>query len=98
MQTPAAVYRSSPREFPVRVPEPEYGTAMQVRRIQKRGEFKWKHADVFLSEVLYGERVGLLPIDDRYCRVYFATVPIARFDMHKLQVQRLWKEDLTADN
>ena len=98
MQTPAAVYRSSPRQFPVRVPEPEYGTAMQVRRIQKRGEFKWKHCDVFLSEVLYGERVGLLPIDDRYSRIYFATLPIARFDMHKLQVQRLWKEDLSVDD
>jgi transposase InsO family protein len=97
MQTPAVVYRSSAREFPVRVPQPEYGTAMQVRRVQKRGELKWKHDDVFLSEVLYGERVGLLPIDDRYYRVYFATLPIARFDTHKMQMQRLWKEDLTAD-
>jgi len=98
MQTPAAVYRSSPRQFPARVPKPEYGTAMQVRRVQKHGEFNWKHCHVFLSEVLYGERVGLLPIDDRYCRVYFATVPIARFDTHKLQVERLWEEDLAAND
>ena len=98
MQTPAALYRSSPRSFPARVPEPEYDTAMQVRRVQKHGEFNWKHCHVFLSEVLYGERVGLLPIDDRYYRVYFATLPIARFNTHKLQTERLWKEDLTADD
>src|SRR5260370_993867 len=98
MQTPAALYRSSPRQFPAQVQEPEYGTAMQVRRVQKHGEFNWKHSPVFLSEVLYGERVGLLPIDDRYCLLYFPTLPIARFDTHKLHVERLWEEDLTADD
>jgi transposase InsO family protein len=30
-QTPAAVYVSSPRAYPARVPEPEYGSAMIVR-------------------------------------------------------------------
>jgi transposase InsO family protein len=98
MQTPAAVYRSSPRLFPAKVKEPEYGRAMQVRRVQKHGEFNWKHNHVFLSEVLYGERVGMLPIDARYYRVYFATVPIARFDTHQLQVERLWEEDLQTDD
>lgn len=98
MQTPAAVYRNSPRQFPARVPEPEYGTAMQVRRVQKHGEFRWKHCNVFLSHVLYGERIGLLPIDDRYYRVYFVNLPIARLDTHKRQVERLWEEDLAADD
>lgn len=98
MQTPAAVYRKSPRQFPVRVAEPEYGTAMHVRRVQKHGEFRWKHCNVFLSHVLYGERIGLLPIDDRYYRVYFVSLPIARFDTHKLQVEGLWEQDLAADD
>jgi putative transposase len=97
MQTPAALYRTSPRQFPARVPEPEYGTAMKVRRVQKHGEFQWKDSNVFLSCVLYGERIGLLPIDDRYYRVYFSAVPIARFDQHKLKVERLWDEDRAAD-
>lgn len=98
MQTPSALYRNSPRQFPARVPEPEYGTAMQVRRVQKHGEFRWKHCNVFLSHVLYGERIGLLPIDDRYYRVYFVSLPIARFDTHKLQVERLWEQDLATDD
>jgi transposase InsO family protein len=98
MQTPAAIYSSSPRQFPARLKEPEYGTTMQVRRVQKHGEFRWKTSNVFLSHVLYGERVGLLPIDDRYCRIYFSTVPIARLDTRKLQVERLWDEDIKADD
>ncbi len=96
MRTPEAVYRSSPRPYPARVPEPEYGTAMQVRRVQKHGEFHWNNRNVFLSEVLYGERIGLLPIDDRYHRIYLAWYPIARLDTQQLQVERLWEEDRTA--
>ncbi len=97
MQTPDAIYRCSPRPYPARVPEPEYGSAMSVRRVQMHGEFNWRNQDVFLSEVLYGERIGLLPIDDRYYRVYFATVPIARLDTHTLRIERLWREDLEPE-
>jgi transposase InsO family protein len=98
MQTPKAVYTSSPRPYPARVREPEYDTAMKVRRVFKHGQFFWQHHDVFLSKVLYGERIGLLPIDDRYYRVYFATTPIARLDTRKLRIERLWKEDRQADS
>jgi transposase InsO family protein len=93
MQTPGSLYRASPRAYPERLPEVEYGSAMRVRRVQKHGEFNWNHQHVFLSEVLYGERVGLLPIDDRYYRVYFMTVPLARFDSRGMKVERLRLED-----
>ncbi len=43
---------------------------MQVRGIQQHGQFYWHHHDVFLSKVLYGERICLLAIDDHYYRVY----------------------------
>ena len=49
-----------------------------------RSHFRWKKEDVFLSEVFWGERVGLLPEDDRWFTVYFAQLPLARFDSHKL--------------
>ena len=71
MQTPAACYAPSPRAYPARVPEPEYGTAMIVRRVQASGEFSWEHEDVFLSETLEGERIALEAIDDRWYTVYF---------------------------
>jgi transposase InsO family protein len=97
MQTPDAVYRSSPRPFPGRVPEPEYDTTMKVRRVFKHGQFFFNHHDVFLSKVLSGERIGLLPIDDRYHCIYMAWYPIARLDTHTMQVEKLRSEDLTSD-
>jgi hypothetical protein len=33
-----------------------------------------------LGEVLWGERVGRLPIDERWYTGYFAELPLARFD------------------
>src|SRR5277367_1525867 len=83
METPSAVYACSARAYPARVPEPEYGSALQVRRVRDRGDFSWKHQQVFLSETLIGEQIGLLPVDERFYTVYFAAFPLARFDSHR---------------
>jgi len=80
MQTPASVYEPSPRPYPARAPEVEYPDTMLVRTIKSHGHFRWKRHDVFLSEVLWGEPVGLLPADDGTYTVYFAHLPLARFD------------------
>jgi putative transposase len=89
MKTPAAVYHPSTRVFPARVPKPDYPESMLVRSVRLRGHFRWKKHDVFLSEVFLGENVGLLPEDDRWFTIYFAQVPVARFDSEKLSVTPL---------
>jgi len=92
-QTPSLFYRPSPREYPARVPQPEYGSAFKVRRVRPCGNFTWGGEDVFLSEVLTGEPVGLLALDDRYYRVYFAAFPLARFDSYALRIEPLPADD-----
>jgi transposase InsO family protein len=91
MQTPAAVYETSLRTYPVQIPEPEYPDTMLMYRVQQKGHFRWKKHQVFLSEVLWGEPVGLLPVDDRWYTVFFAHVPIARFDSQQLRTSPLPK-------
>lgn len=91
MQTPASVYEPSPREFPVRVLEPEYPATMLVRSVHAHGHFRWKKHDVGLSQVLWGERVGLLPLDERWYTIYFAQIPLARFDSWQRRVLPLPK-------
>ena len=75
MHTPASVYEPSPRAYPARVPEVEYPDTMEVRTIKSHGHFRWKKQDIFLSEVLWGEPIGLLPTGDHRFTVYFATCP-----------------------
>ena len=91
MQTPASLYTSSPRSYPDQLPEPQYSDSMLVRSVHAHGHFRWKKQDVFLTEVLWGERVGLLPVDGKIFTVYFAHVPIARFDGQTGKIYRLPK-------
>lgn len=93
MRTPSSCYTPSSREYPARVREPEYGGALAVRKVRECGVFTWKHENVFLSKTLSGERIGLLPIDERYYRVYFAAFPLARFDSQTRRIERLRPED-----
>ncbi len=80
MQTPAAVYQQVPTEVSDaaaggRVSRQHAGAAHR-----SQGKMQWKKHEVFVSQVLWGERVGLLPIDDRCYKVYFAQIPLALFD------------------
>src|SRR6266849_5076414 len=93
MQTPALLYEPSPRAYPARVPEPKYPASMLVRSVHHQGQIRWKKHDVALSQVLWGERVGLLPVDERWFTIYFAQFAIARFDSQKLRVLPLPKEE-----
>ena len=89
MRTPASVYQPSPRSYPARVPEVEYPDTMLVRTIKSHGHFRWKMHDVFFSEVLWGEPIGLLPVEDGTYTVYFAHLPLARFDGKTCKLARL---------
>jgi len=86
MQTPASVYEPSPQAYPAQVPEPEYPSTMLVRSVKQQGVFRWKKHDVFLSEVLWGECIGLLPRDERWFTIYFAQLPLAEFDSAQLRI------------
>jgi transposase InsO family protein len=89
MRTPQSCYTSSPRLYPARVAKPQYGSTMLVRRVQWHGQFSWKHHDVFVSETLTGECIGLQPIDDRWYTIYFAEFALGQFDSRTRTVHRL---------
>ena len=95
MQTPAAMYVGSSRVYPGRAQEPEYDSAFKVRRVQQQGQFRWKSERVFLGTVFEGERIGLLPHDDRHYTVYFAQFPIARLDSRELKIVPLPKNQVS---
>jgi putative transposase len=79
-QSPADLYRPSPRPYPEKLPEPEYPGHFEVRTVRPTGEIKWQGELLFLSEALRGERVGLEESSDGIWTVYFAAVPLARLN------------------
>jgi transposase InsO family protein len=80
MQTPSSVYEPSPRPFPNKIPELEYPNGMEVRTVKSHGHFRWKKKDIFLTEVLWGEPIGLMPLGDGLFNIYFADRPLVGFD------------------
>lgn len=97
MQTPASVYEPSPRPYPATIPEVNYPDTMEVRMIKTHGHFRWKKKDIFLTEVLWGEPIGLLPIGNGLFNIYFANLPLAGFDAIRGKLVRLsnpgWPKD-----
>ena len=61
-RTPGSVHRTSPRAFPERLPEVGYDEGVEVRRVRRNGEIKWRGKLFYLSSVLPGEPVGLTPL------------------------------------
>lgn len=84
---PASCYTPSPRPFPARVPPVDYPGHMEVRRVSSGGQVSWGGRAVFLTEVLEGEYVAFDEVDDGVWMLYFAAVPLARFD------DRTWSLD-----
>lgn len=91
---PASVYRPSERSYPSRIKEVEYAADVTVRRVRTTGEIKWKGEFVYLSEALVGEPVGIVPLSDRHCAVYFGPLKLCLMDQatHKLvRIAPEWK-------
>lgn len=78
-QAPARRYTASPRGYPDPVPEPQYPTHFEVRRIRK-GQLKWRSRMCYVSKALSGELVGLEPVDDGIWSVYLGPVLLGRFN------------------
>jgi len=76
---PATAFRPY-RPFSSRSLSIEYDTTMKVRRVNANGQIKWNGHPIFLSEVLIGTDVGLLPIAESIWSISFGSVRIGYLD------------------
>jgi len=88
---PADVYTRSQRPYPSRLPLIEYAAGVEVRRVNANGVIKWHRRELFLSEVLAGEVVGLEPIDDAVWVVWFGPLVLGYYSQRdqKIHSERL---------
>lgn len=86
---PAWKYRASARAYPSRIPTPEYGSGIEVRRVRNNGQIKWHGKLVFVSEALIGEPVGLRAIDDGRWQLLFCKMPLGVLNERMGMIERL---------
>jgi putative transposase len=71
---PTRVYHSSPRAFDGVLRAPDYPEPARVRRVRHCGAIKWRGEEIFISQALTGEPVGLFPIADAVWLVKYGPV------------------------
>lgn len=79
-KAPISALKQCSRPYPKRVPPVEYPGHYEVRSVRTDGRIKWRGEFHFISEVLVGEKVGLVEIDDGVWSLSFSFVELARYD------------------
>jgi hypothetical protein len=79
-ETPATIWVPSQRQMPSRIQPPEYPGHFFPRRVSSAGTFRFKGRQLFLSETLNNEHIGLEETDDGIWSIHFYQTLIARFD------------------
>jgi putative transposase len=79
MRCPADLYVPSVRAMPSVLPEVSYPGHFEVRSVRPDGYIKWAGRQIFVSEVLHRERVGIEPVDEGLWSLYFGSCLLGRF-------------------
>jgi putative transposase len=83
---PAQYHRPSLRHFPNRMPELAYPDGFVLRKVRVEGHMKWQGHEVFVSKLLAGHAVGLMPLEHDRWEIYFGLLPLGVLDgrTHKI--------------
>jgi len=79
-ERPASKVELYRRPYPTRPPTIDYPMSFQVRIVRGDGKIKWKGERLFVSNVLRGEPVAMLEVDNDQWDLYFGTVHLATWD------------------
>lgn len=79
-ETPASRWTPSHRAYPERIPKPEYPGHVEVRKVSNKGSFRLHCGQIFLSQALNGENIGLEQIDDNLWNILYYNTLLGRFD------------------
>jgi putative transposase len=79
-KTPATRYRPSRRAFPERVPEFEYTSKHQVRKVMDGGRIRWKCGLIYVGDQFSGEHVGLQQATDDAWEVWLGPARLGLVD------------------
>jgi transposase InsO family protein len=77
---PATVYVPATRPFPDHVPELTYPAADAVRWVRPNGALKWHGREVYVSQTLAGEPVGLTQVGDGRWQLAFGLLVLGVVD------------------
>jgi putative transposase len=78
--TPAEHYTLSPRRWDGILRQPEYPAEAALRRVHRNGALRWRGTEIYLSEALVGEPVGLVEHQDGGWMVHYGPIALGVID------------------
>ena len=78
--TPSDWFTPSPRPLPKKLPTVEYEESWETRRVRGDGHIKWRGRELYLSQTLARESVGLKQLDSGCWQIYFAKLSLGVLD------------------
>ena len=78
--TPASRWKPSTRPYPERIAPPSYPRHVELRRVSQAGCFRLHSGQIFLSQALNGETIGLEEIQDGLWNILYYETLLGRFD------------------
>lgn len=87
-QPPASLWQPSPRRYPDKLAEPWYDASHALRRVRSSGDIKWGGANIFISETLAGESLGIAETKDGDWLVRYAEIDLGIIDTKKRRLIR----------
>lgn len=87
MKRPAEVYQPSHRPMPIRLLPYDYPSHYLVRRVSRCGTIRVLHNQVFVSNTLNEDYVGLEEVDDGIYDLYFCFYQIGRYHLQDNKIE-----------
>ncbi|MCH8948488.1 MAG: transposase, partial [Acidobacteria bacterium] len=81
MKRPGEVYQASPRTLPKRIEPYDYPAHYLVRRVSRGGTIRVLRRQIFVSNTLQEDYVGLEEVDDGVYDLYFCFYQIGRYEL-----------------
>ena len=85
-QPPASRYQKSTRLYVEKPVLPDYDFSYIVRHVCSGGDIKFRGQRYFLTELLFGQPVGLKEIADGEFTIYYSFQPIGTLDLRKNKI------------
>jgi putative transposase len=87
MKRPAELYQPSQRQMPKKVGVYDYPGHFLVRRVSRAGTIRVFHRQIFVSNTLREDYVGLEEVADGVFDLYFCFYQIGRYDLREKRIQ-----------
>lgn len=92
MKRPEELFEKSNRTYPDSIKPIEYSDDFQVRNVKHSGEISFGNNLYFISELLYGDKVGLKEIEDGLWQMNYGLHKLGHIDLQRKKILRYFKK------